>query len=148
MTISKPKVKTIASFLCFVKSVTNCVHLINWWNTRNNVFKREKAFRVLVQPPKTKNLCTEGVYLTSGSRYSVRICWTTGEKMTPSLLRILQWKESLMISWQTFSATWKIDDGHLKWWGICGRELDWENWLCIISSSAGIIFFLPCFWKS
>ena len=31
------------------------------------------------------------------------------------------------ISWQTFSSTWKIDDGHLKWWGICGRELDWQN---------------------
>ena len=31
------------------------------------------------------------------------------------------------ILWQTFSSTWKIDDGHLKWWGICGRELDWQN---------------------
>ena len=30
------------------------------------------------------------------------------------LQRILQWKESLMISWQTFSVTWKIDDSHLK----------------------------------
>ena len=30
---------------------------------------------------------------------------------------------------------------------ICGRELDWQNWLCIISSTVGIIFFLPCFWK-
>ena len=49
---------------------------------------------------------------------------------TPSLLRIVQWKEPHMISWQTFSATWKIDDGHLKWWEICGRELDWQNWLC------------------
>ena len=59
MTISKPKVKTTALLLYLVKSVANCVHLINKWNTRNNVFKREKAFKFLVQPPKTKNLYTE-----------------------------------------------------------------------------------------
>ena len=47
-----PKVKATALFLCFVKSVTKCVHLINWRNTTNNVSKIGKAFRVLVQPPK------------------------------------------------------------------------------------------------
>ena len=82
--------------------------------TRNNVSEREKAFRVLVQPLKTKNLCTEVIDLACGSRGFIRSRWTKGEKMTPSLLRILPWKEPLTISWQTFSATWMMDDGHLK----------------------------------
>ena len=48
----RPKEKTTASLLCLVKSVANCVHLINWWNTRNNLSKREMAYIVLVQLPK------------------------------------------------------------------------------------------------
>ena len=38
----KPKMKTTASLLCLVKSVANCVHLINWWNTRNNISNWER----------------------------------------------------------------------------------------------------------
>ena len=84
----------------------------------------------------------------------VRIRWTMGEKMNPSLFRILQWKESLMISWQTFSVTWKIDDSHLKWWGTdlvanLTEKTDYARaeickfnpCLCIISLNTGIFFF-------
>ena len=39
----RPKEKTTASLLCLVKSVANCVHLINWWNTRNNLSKRWRS---------------------------------------------------------------------------------------------------------
>ena len=107
----RPKEKTTASLLCLVKSVANCVHLINWWNTRNNLSKREMAFIVLVQLPK-RTFVHKRSYFRFSRLHQDQL--TTVEKMTPSLFRILRWKEPLMISWQTFSATWKIDDGHLK----------------------------------
>ena len=67
--------------------------------------------------------------------------------MTPSLLRILQWKEPLMTMaiWNDYeylvaNLTNKTDYATAE---IC----KFNSCLCILSSSAGIIFFLTVFLK-
>ena len=105
-----------------------------------------------------KNVCSQAILLPVLEIASGSV--NNGREDDPFTFPNFTRKEPLMISWQTFSATWKIDDGHLKWWGICGRELDWQNFftqelkyanltrVCVSQVRVQVkFFFLPCFWK-
>ena len=140
----------------------NCVHLIDWWNTRNNVSQREreKVFRVLVQPPKRTFLHRRSYSLPvlqtpsesveqRERRWPLHFCkfyngkghlWSHGKHFPrPGRSTMAIWYDEEYV---VANLTNKTD--------YARAEIGKFN-LCssIIGSRAGIIFFfLPCFWKS
>ena len=127
-----------------VKSLANCVNLINWWNTKNNESKREKAFRVLNQPPERTFVHKRSYSLPvletlSGSikqrerRWPLHFCEFYNGR---SLLRFEMMRNMWSRTWLTKLIAQRAE--------IC----KFNPCLCIISSSTGIIFFLTVFWKS
>ena len=136
----------------------NCVHLIDWWNTRNNVSQRErerereKVFRVLVQPPKRtfvhrRSYSFPVLQTPSESveqrerRWPLHFCkfsngrghlWSHGKHFPrPGRSTMAIWYDEEYV---VANLTDKTDYVRAE---IC----KFNPCLCIISSRAGIIFF-------
>ena len=155
----RPKEKTTASLLCLVKSVANCVRLINWWNTRNNLSKREMAFIVLVQLPKRtfvhkRSYLLPVLEIASGSVNNGReddpFTFTnfTMEGAPYDLMANIfcdledrRWPFEMMRNMWSWTWLTKLFYARAE---IC----KFNPCLCITSSSAGKIFFLTVFLKT
>ena len=116
-------VKTTASLLC-LRTVS--IWLID--GTLGTMYprEREKVFRVLVQPPKRT--------FVHRRSYPFPVLQTPSESVEQ---RKRRWPLHFCKFYNgrgTYDLMANIfrdlEDRRWPWWGICSRELNWQNWLC------------------